>query len=90
MSGRRTSYDIRLPVRPFFFTVDQVATLTALTTAQVNRMMFRTGRTAGLPPPDMVKAVNLAPPDAPDEWRIEEKELLRWLRHRGFAVLSRW
>ena len=86
----RSTYDMRLPVRPFFFTVDQVATLTALTIPQVRSAMFYNASSVGIAPRDQLYAVNLAPPNAPEEWRIEEKELLRWLRHRGYAVLSRW
>lgn len=89
MTGRR-SYDIRLPMRPFFYTIDQVATLTGLTLNQVNRLLFRHGADSGIPPRERLYAINLAPADAPIEWRVEEKELLRWLKHRGIAVLHRY
>lgn len=86
----RATYDLRLPARPFFFTVDQIATLTGLTMTQVRASMFRSGESIGIPPRDEMLAVNLAPCGDADEWRVEEKELLRWLRQRGYTILTRW
>lgn len=77
-------------MRPFFFTVDQIATLTGLSIQQVRAALFRSGESIGIQPRDEMLAVNLAPRGDADEWRVEEKELLRWLRHRGYSILTRW
>ena len=88
--GSRKTFDLRLPVRPLFYTLDQIATLTALPVPTVRRALFYSGVSVGIPPRDQLHAQNLAPANEPEEWRVEEKELLRWLHYRGYAVLTRW
>lgn len=85
----RRNYDFALPIRPFFYTVDQIATLTALPVDQVRAQMFKVGVSTGLPKREQLQSINLGTPMVP-EWRIEEKELRRWLRHRGYRVMTTW
>lgn len=84
----RKSRQACLPEHPFFYTVDQVATLLALDEKHVKDMLYRIGDDVGVPSPKQLKAVNLAPPDSPIAmWRIDERELRRWLEYRRFKVV---
>lgn len=80
---------VGLPVRPFLFTLDQVAGLLSLEEGDFKRdYVYFWGRTqfqyrAG---GDYIKAINIAPHDKPAVWRISEEDLLRWLTRRGYVV----
>lgn len=81
MRGQR----IDLPVRPFLWTVDQVATIISLQprTMQIHYVYYE-GRSTGAKSSSKLLARNIAPRDAPAEWRIAQEELIRWLRMKGF------
>lgn len=76
---------IDLPVRPFLWTVDQVATIINLQprTVQIHYVYFE-GRSTGSKTSAQLLAHNIAPRDKPAEWRIAQEELTRWLRSKGF------
>ena len=85
------THDVRLPLRPFFYTLDQIATLTAMEVHQVRRMCYVAERgDTGVRPKDKLYTINMAPAGEQPDWRVEEKEFVRWLRHRGLSVLTRW
>lgn len=87
MPGREK---IELPPRPFFYTLDQVATLLSMSENHLkSTMVFYQGRSVGVAKSDMLKARSIAKVDEPPDWRISEAELLRWLRARGFRVYER-
>ena len=80
---------VGLPVRPFLFTLDQVAGLLCLTQEDLEEnYIYFWGRTnaryriSG----DYVKAINIAPPDKPPVWRVSEEDLLQWLSRRGWVA----
>jgi hypothetical protein len=76
---------VGLPVRPFLYSVDQIATLLSLTPKAVyDRYLFYEGRSTGVPPRDLLRAVNIAPVDTTPEWRVAERELIRWMKVKGF------
>lgn len=81
---------VGLPPRPFLYTLDQVAYLIALPieTLKLDFIYFE-GRSAGKNPPRKMVARNISPPGQPPEWRIAEKELIRWMRHKGFRHYER-
>ena len=76
---------VGLPIRPFLYTLDQICTLLEVSEDSLKRQYLHfEGRSVGSKPPDRMRAVNiLSPPHKPD-WRVAEKELIRWMRYMGF------
>jgi hypothetical protein len=78
-----------LPVRPFLYTIDQIASILALDLHQTKRYLWLKDRSVGPQPRDRIFAINIAPEGELPEWRVAERELIRWLRHQGFRVYDR-
>lgn len=84
---RRSAEDIGLPPRPFFYTIDQIALLISMPEARIKSgLLYYDGRTPGLKPTDMMRAVNIAPASEKPEWRVNEQEFVRWLRYKGYTL----
>lgn len=81
-----SSRDVGLPPRPFLWTLDQVATILSIdkTALNASAYIYYEGRSIGLPSKQLMIARNIAPDHAHPEWRIAERELLRWMRVKGF------
>lgn len=76
---------VRLPARPFLYTVDQIAGLLGVPEATVrDRYLFYVSNDWGRRPPDLIEARNIAPPHMPADWRVEEAELKRWMKRKGY------
>ncbi len=75
---------VDLPQKPFLYTLDQVAHLLDLRvdTLQLHYIHFD-GRSIGVQPRDKLLAHNIAPTGVKPNWRIAEKELIRWMKNRG-------
>lgn len=86
--------DVNLPIRPFLYTLDQVATLLGYNSAkqlQAAGHLFYSGRQPGRPTVRDMVARNISDDGKPPEWRVAERELVRWLKSRGFKVHEpRW
>lgn len=81
---------IGLPLRPFLFTMDQIGTMLALTSRQVeSKYIYFEGRSTGSRRLDLMTARDIAPEGSKPEWRVAERELLRWLRKKGFRYYDR-
>lgn len=81
---------VGIPPRLFLYTLDQVAQITALDLNNLKRnFIYYDGRTPGKNPKFKMVARNIAPPHQDAEWRVAEKELIRWLRRKGFKVYER-
>lgn len=78
-----------LPPRPFLYTIDQVATLLAMSETSIERVLYLTGRSIGPQPQDRLKAVNMAAEGEDPVWRIPENDLVRWLRRKGIRIYDR-
>lgn len=89
MSQRLDAEGVGLPIRPFLYTLDQIATMLAMTEVRLRDHVHFEGRAPGARPPDKMVARNIAQVDQPPEWRVAERELLRWLRRRGFRFYER-
>jgi len=77
--------DITLPAKPFLYTLDQVAMILGMDEGTLARgYLYYAGRTSGVRKPGLLVARNINGPDKRPEWRIAEKELIRWMKHRGF------
>lgn len=79
-----------LPLRPFMYTLDQICSLTALTDQQLkDKFLHFEGRSVGPRPDHLMKAINIGPPKSKPDWRVEEREFIRWLRSKGFRIYDR-
>lgn len=83
---------LNLPARPFLYTLDQIATILSMTEDGLKQSdyCFFTGRMPGRPTPDELRVINLSRnlTGSPD-WRVEERELVRWMKRRGFRYVDR-
>lgn len=81
-----------LPYRPFLYTLDQIGVMLSVEvqTLKRNGWLFFFGRQPGRPLPDELRCVNIAKDtdDTPD-WRVEERELIRWMKRKGFRYVDR-
>lgn len=82
--------EIVLPIRPFFYTLDQLETLLNVSRPRLLTLLFFRGVSPGPHPPDRLLTVDISNDyvEKPD-WRVEENELTRWLRYRGYQVKER-
>lgn len=81
--------EFELPVRPFFYTLDQVASLLSITPDYVWKVIgFFQGRTVTVRTLDEIQFINIAPREQKPEWRCAETELVRFLKRKGFTVVS--
>lgn len=80
-----------LPRRPFLYTLDQIATILSIETGSLIKKgyLFFTGRMPGLPKRDEIRVINIALPDKHPDWRVEERELIRWMKRKGFRYVDR-
>jgi len=76
-----------LPYRPFLYHLDQIQDL--LLVYDLTPLMYWDRRSTGIHHPQLIKAVNIMPDGQKPEWRVEEAELLRWMRHMGFQIFYR-
>lgn len=93
MTRPRASDDpnaVLLPARPFFYTLDQIELLLGKSEDQLAPLLHLSGWSPGKRPLDKLLAVDLSPEESPvADWRVEEKEFLRWLRRRGMHIVER-
>lgn len=76
-----------LPYRPFLYTLDQVQDL--LLVADLTPLLYYDRRSTGIHKAHQILTVNIMPDGQKPEWRVEEAELLRWMRNRGFRIWYR-
>lgn len=76
---------VGLPLRPFLYTLDQLATILNVQTKTLREDYIHfEGRSIGNPDRHVLVARNIAPPDQAPVWRVTERELVRWLKLKGF------
>ena len=74
------------PPRAFLYTVPQIAEMLSVTTRTLRSWLFYEGRSTGVQDPTSIRAVNIAPASEPPEWRLEEDEVVRWMRLKGIRL----
>jgi len=85
-----TARSVGLPMRPFLYTLDQISSLLVVERSELKlHYIFYDGRSTGFPSRQLITARNIAPPDQPPDWRVAEKELVRWMRFKGFKYYDR-
>lgn len=80
---------LNLPYRPFLYTLDQIAVILSIQEVNLKSYLFFEGRQSGRAIPDEIRVVNIAPRDAKPDWRCEERELMRWMKRKGFRYVDR-
>lgn len=81
---------VGLPIRPFLYTLDQVSTLIAVEMSTLKtRYIYFDRRHVGVQPKRKILAVNISPQGSPPDWRVSERELVRWLRYVGIKIYDR-
>lgn len=81
---------VGLPPRVFMYTLDQLSVLTQISEQQLHVLhIFHEGRDVGVRKPHQMVARNIAPPDERPDWRVVEKEFVRWMKVKGFKYYDR-
>lgn len=81
---------VGLPPKPFLYTLDQVSFLLDISQEQLKRAYLHyEGRSVGIAGKNKIIARNIAPAGEKPEWRIAEREFVRWLRFKGFRYHER-
>lgn len=82
---------VGLPPRPFLYTIDQISIITDLSESQLKNggVIHYEGRSISIPSRRQMIARNIAPDDQKPEWRVAERELIRWLKVMGFRYYDR-
>ena len=97
VGGRRYGLDrpaenekVGLPIRPFLYTLDQIAGVinVKLDTLAKNYVYYE-GRSTGGRYSALLVARNIAPDDMTPEWRVSDREFIRWMRVKGFKYYER-
>ncbi len=81
-----------LPPRPFLYTLDQVQGLLGYSSlAHMKKTLVHFDKLSnGATNKKKLLARNIAPDDAEKaEWRISERELIRWMRAHNFRLYQR-
>jgi hypothetical protein len=72
------------------YTYDQIATMLELDEKYVKKVLFfYDKREPGLTPKTKMRAINIAPEGERPEWRVTEREFIRYLRRRGLKFYER-
>lgn len=84
---------VGLPIRPFLYTPDQIATLLGESTKKIlNDYLFYDGLEAGVPKRTQMRCRDIASDELLDkdvhDWRVTEMELYRWLRRMRFRIFD--
>jgi|SRR5690606_29567355 len=81
---------VGLPARVFLFTLDQISVMLDMPERQIAaKYIYFEGRSIGARRRDLMIARNIAPPDEKPEWRVAERELIRWMKSKGFRYYDR-
>lgn len=81
---------IGMPPRIFMYTVDQIAGMLEAREEYVKRtLLFYDEREPGIAPKSKMRAVNIAPDGEKPEWRVTEREFIRYLKRSGVKFYTR-
>ncbi len=81
---------VGLPTRVFLFTFDQLSVMLDIDESIIARdYVYYEGRSIGSRKKNLMLARNIAPPDSKPEWRVAEREFIRWMRVKGFRYYER-
>lgn len=82
--------EVGLPPRVFLFTLDQIAFMLNISERAVAQTYtYFEGRSIGTRTRDRMIARNIAPDDRAPDWRVAEREFVRWMKLKGFRYYER-
>jgi hypothetical protein len=85
-----TPEKIGLPPRVFLYTLDQISVLINVPEARLKASyIYFENRSTGLKDTFMMSARNIAPTDQKPDWRVSEREFVRWMRYMGYKYYDR-
>ena len=89
MPARLSRESVGLPERPFLYTLDQISAMIEVPVKTLKiSYIYHEGRSTGMYSTDLLRANNIAPRDEKPDWRVEERELIRWMRRKGFRAYA--
>lgn len=81
---------IGIPTRVFLFTVDQISAMLDVDEKTIlNSYIYFEGRSIGTRKKNLMVARNIAAPEDKPDWRVAEREFIRWMRVKGFRYYER-
>lgn len=81
---------IGLPPRVFLYTIDQIAVMLDQSEASIKTgHLFFEGRSSGSRRNDLMIARNIAPVNEKPDWRVADREFVRWMRCKGFRYYNK-
>lgn len=81
--------EVGLPLRTFLYTLDQVASLLALSRRDLeSRYIYFTGVSIEKRSKHLIVARNIGHPAERADWRVSEEEFIRWLLLKGFRLYA--
>lgn len=81
---------VGMPTRVFLYTLDQLCVMIDVTEANLKKHhVYFEGRSIGSKSRDLMIARNIAPANEKPDWRVAEREFVRWLKFKGFRHYER-
>jgi len=82
---------VGLPARVFLFTMDQIAVMLELDQKYIMKeYVYFEGRSIGTKYRNLMVAFNIQQdPEKDPDWRVTEREFIRWMRVKGFRYYER-
>lgn len=75
---------VGLPSRVFLYTIDQLGVMLDMSERNIKSNLFYDGRDSGRRRADLMITRNIAPQGSQPDWRVAEREFVRWMRAKGF------
>jgi imidazolonepropionase-like amidohydrolase len=86
----REQKETGIPLRVFLYTLDQISVMVEIPVATLEKSyIYFEGRTIATFRPEKMRARNISAREDIPEWRVADKEVIRWLKNRGFKVIER-
>ena len=81
---------IGLPPRAFLFTLDQICVMLDLKMQDLKlKHLYFEGRSVGSRSNDLMLTRNIAGERMTPDWRVVDREFVRWMRCKGFRYYSK-
>ena len=84
---------VGLPARVFLYTIDQISVMIDVSTETLMDpnagYLFFEGRSIGSKLNRLLLARNIAPSNEKPDWRVTEREFIRWMKLKGFRYYDR-
>ncbi len=78
-----------LPLQSFLYTLDQIQSLFEISVDGKSPYIHWDNRSVGIPSKDRMLARNIAPSGEKPDWRVADREVVRWLRRKRFRIYER-